>query len=86
MPHVASKMMSCRMSNLRNALCRVTIFSGHVDIKALYHMSILRNGHVGLLNLGVKGHITSGNVITVLAHDGPGGLCESNWRVIEIQG
>ena len=26
-----SKMLSCHMSNLRNALCHVTLFSGHVD-------------------------------------------------------
>ena len=30
MSHVTSKMLSCRMSNLRNALCRATIFSGGV--------------------------------------------------------
>ena len=38
MSHVASKMLSCRMSNLRNALCRVTIFPGHVDKPYMTHV------------------------------------------------
>ena len=40
------------MSNLRNALCRDTIFSGHVGKPHTSRMSTLRKGHVALSNLG----------------------------------
>ena len=59
MSHVASKMLSCRMSNLRNVLCSVTIYSGHFD-KLLCCMSILRNGRAAVSTLGVKGHLIGG--------------------------
>ena len=55
MSHVASKTLSCRMSNSRNALRRVTIFSSRVD-KPKCLMLIFRNGRVAVSNSGVKGH------------------------------
>ena len=42
------------MSPLRCRMCRVTYFDSHVTP---CHMSILRNAHPAVLNLGVKGHI-----------------------------
>ena len=38
MSHVASNTLSCRMSNLRNALCCVTIFHGHIDKPYMTHV------------------------------------------------
>ena len=43
------------MSNLRNALCRVTILSGHVA-KPHVVCRIKKKGHVALSNLEVNSH------------------------------
>ena len=45
----------CMSILIRNSPCCVVYFNSHVT-KAPCRMSILRNAHVALSNLGVKGH------------------------------
>ena len=55
MSHVASKMLSCPMSNKRDVLFRITICFLAMAM-TLCRMSVLRKGHVAVSNLGVESH------------------------------
>ena len=56
MSHVASKMLPCQLLSLRNTPCHLPYIPCHY---AACRMSIFRNAHVAVSNLGVEGHSDS---------------------------